>query len=61
MSKNIIYKQEDIFRDIEGDEENILMTIPPEVCEKMGWSPGDTLSISVTEEGSISIKKVKDG
>lgn len=61
MSKNIIYKQEDIFQDIEGDDENVLMTIPPEVCEKMGWSPGDTLSVSVTEEGSISIKKVTDG
>ena len=56
MSKVITYKAEDIFEDIEGDEENVLMNIPPEILERMGWGPGDTLNISV-EDGVISISK----
>jgi len=56
MSKVITYKAEDIFEDIEGDEENVLMNIPPEILERMGWGTGDTLNISV-EDGVISISK----
>jgi hypothetical protein len=56
MTKVITYKAEDIFQDIEGDEENVLMNIPPEILERMGWQPGDTLSISI-EDGVISISK----
>jgi bifunctional DNA-binding transcriptional regulator/antitoxin component of YhaV-PrlF toxin-antitoxin module len=58
MSKVITYKVEDIFEDIEGDDKNVLMNIPPEVSEKMGWVPGDVLKINV-EEGVISITKVE--
>ena len=61
MSKTITYKASDIFQDIEGDEENVLMTIPPEIREKMGWKEGDTLKISVLENGAISITKVENG
>ena len=56
MTKVITYKAEDIFEDIEGDEENVLMNIPPEILERMGWVTGDTLNISV-EDGVISISK----
>ncbi len=56
MTKVITYKAEDIFEDIEGDEENVLMNIPPEILERMGWGTGDTLNISV-EDGVISISK----
>ena len=55
------YKVEDIFQDIEDDPENVLMTIPPEICEKLGWKVGDTLIIETTEDSCISIKKVKNG
>ena len=58
MSKVITYKVEDIFEDIEGDDENVLMNIPPEISEKMGWVPGDVLKINI-EEGVISITKVE--
>lgn len=58
MSKNIIYKAEDIFQDIEGDNDNVLMTIPPEIREKMGWEEGDLLKVKVLDEGGISIEKV---
>jgi AbrB family looped-hinge helix DNA binding protein len=60
MTKTITYKVEDIFQDIEGDDKNVLMTIPPEICEQMGWNPGDVLQIQVKEEGSISIIKVEN-
>ena len=56
MTKIITYKVEDIFEDIEGDDKNVLMNIPPEVSERMGWKPGDVLKITV-EDGQISITK----
>ena len=56
MSKVITYKVEDIFQDIEGDPENVNMTIPPEISERMGWTEGDILKITV-EDGQISITK----
>lgn len=59
MTKIITYKVEDIFQDIEGDPDNVLMNIPPEVSERMGWQPGDKLKITV-EDGVISITKVKE-
>lgn len=61
MSKIITYKVEDIFQDIEGDPDNVNMTIPPEISERMGWIEGDILKITV-EDGQISIsKKEPDG
>ena len=59
MSKVITYKVEDIFEDIEGDDDNVLMNIPPEVSERMGWKPGDTLRITV-ENGNLTIVKVEE-
>lgn len=58
MTKIMTYKVEDIFQDIEGDKDNVLMNIPPEVSERMGWKPGDVLKINVLEDGGISIEKV---
>lgn len=60
MAKIITYHVEDIFEDIDGDEENVLMKIPPEVCEKMGWKPGDSLNITQGEDGAISITKIEN-
>lgn len=52
------YKVEDIFEDIEGDEENVLMNIPPEVAERAGFKPGDILVINKDPDGhGIIIKK----
>ena len=56
MTKIITYKVEDIFEDIEGDDKNVLMNIPPEAAERAGWKPGDILKITV-EDGQISITK----
>lgn len=52
----LIFKAEEIFEDIPGDPDNVIMKLPPELCERMGWNEGDTLDITV-EDGSISIKK----
>jgi len=59
MTNTITYKVEDIFKDIEGDDKNVLMNIPPEVSERMGWKPGDTLRITV-EDGNLTIIKVEE-
>jgi len=59
MTNTITYKVEDIFEDIEGDDKNVLMNIPPEVSERMGWKPGDTLRITV-EDGNLTIVKVEE-
>lgn len=55
------YPVNEIFQDIEGDKENILMNIPPEVVEELGWKPGDVLKIEVLKEGGVAISKVKNG
>jgi len=60
MVNRLLYNADDIFQDIEGDPENVTMTIPPEVYEAMGWNEGDTLKI-VVEKGVMSITKVVDG
>jgi hypothetical protein len=57
MTKTITYKAEDIFQNIEGDEKNVLMTIPPEVAERAGFEPGDVLKIEILEDGALSITK----
>jgi AbrB family looped-hinge helix DNA binding protein len=54
------FKQEDIFQDIEGDPENVLMTIPPEIMEKMGWKEGDTIKVLLGDQGTIIIEKIKE-
>lgn len=60
MTDKKVYNVEDIFKDIDGDPDNVMLQIPPEICEKMNWEPGTVLNISVTETG-IVLEKVKDG
>jgi len=50
------YNVDDIFEDIPGDPENVIMKIPPEILEANGWKTGDTISITV-EEGSLILSK----
>jgi hypothetical protein len=52
----LIFKAEDIFEDIPGDADNVMMKIPPEICESQGWKEGDTLNIKL-EDGAIIISK----
>lgn len=55
------YPVEEIFHDIDGDPNNVLMNIPPEIAEEMGWKPGDVLKIEVLKEGGVAISKVENG
>jgi len=57
----IEYKVEEIFEDDPNNPENVLMKIPDEISEKMGWKPGDVLRITQDEKGNISITKSNDG
>lgn len=58
---NKAYPVEEVFQDIKGDSENVLMNIPPEIAEQLGWKPGDVLKIEVLKEGGVVISKVNDG
>lgn len=53
------FKADDIFKDIPGDEKNVIMQIPEEVSEKMGWIPGDTLRILLGDQGTVIIEKAE--
>jgi len=50
------YTAEDIFEDIPGDPDNVMMKIPPEILERNGWKEGDTLNVKL-EDGAIIITK----
>ena len=51
------YNVEDIFEDIAGDPDNVLMKIPPEISEKLGLKEGD--KVEVKQEGeSLIITKI---
>jgi hypothetical protein len=56
MEKNT-FLVEELFEDIPGDPDNVIMKIPPEICEAQGWKEGDTLNVKV-EDGAIVISKV---
>jgi hypothetical protein len=52
----LIFKSEEIFEEIEGDPDNILMKIPQEILDLNGWKEGDQLTIKV-QDNSIVISK----
>lgn len=52
----LTFNAEDIFEDIPGDPDNVILKFPPEVLEQTGWKEGDTLTVSVVD-GAISISK----
>ena len=54
---NKTYLVEELFEDIEGDPDNVIFKIPPEICELQDWKEGDTLNIKV-EDGAMIISKV---
>ena len=56
---NFTFNAEDIFTDIPDDPDNVNMTIPPEILEKMGWKEGDVLSVEWSE-GQIVLSKKEE-
>ena len=55
--EQFIFTAEDIFQDIPGDPDNVMMKFPDEVLKLTGWKEGDTLDIKV-EDGKIVVTKV---
>ncbi len=55
-TNNHVYLAEEIFEDIPGDPDNVVMKIPPEILEKTGWKEGDTLTVKL-EDNAIVISK----
>lgn len=51
------YTVNELFEDIPGDSENVIMKLPPEICEAQGWVEGDTINITV-ENGAMVLSKV---
>ena len=51
------YKYNEIFEDLEGENGDILLKIPQEICEAEGWKVGDTISIKV-EGDALVLSKV---
>ena len=54
--EKLTFLAEEIFEDIPGDPDNVIMKIPPEILERNGWKEGDTLNIKF-EDGAIVISK----
>ncbi len=52
----LTFNAEDLFEEIPGDPDNVILKFPPEVLEHTGWKEGDTLDITV-EDGAIVVKK----
>jgi formylmethanofuran dehydrogenase subunit D len=50
------FNAEEIFEEIPGDPDNIMLKFPPEMLEQTGWKEGDTLNIRI-EEGKLIITK----
>ena len=43
---------------LEEDENgDLVLIIPPQILDAMEWKEGDSLDISLTENGSICLKK----
>jgi hypothetical protein len=53
----LTYTVDELFEDIPGDPDNVIMKLPPEVCEQQGWKEGDTINIEV-KDGAMILSKV---
>lgn len=54
--EKFVFNAEEIFEEIPGDPDNVIMKFPPELLEKTGWKDGDTLDITL-EDGAIIVTK----
>lgn len=54
--EKLVFNAEEIFEEIPGDPDNVILKFPPELLERTGWKDGDTLDITV-EDGAIVISK----
>jgi hypothetical protein len=52
MSKSKMYSYDELFQEIPGDTENILLRFPQEFLEETGWMEGTVVNITVEDTGS---------
>jgi AbrB family looped-hinge helix DNA binding protein len=53
------YKVEDIFEDIPDDPKNVTMTIPEPIRDEIGLKEGDSIKVSVGDQGTLIIEKLQ--
>lgn len=53
------YTYEEVFQEIEGDPDNVLVNFPTEVLEQAGWKEGDLLEVEASN-GILSFKIKKN-
>lgn len=53
-----VYLASDIFIEIPDDPENVMMVIPPEICEAAGLETGDTIVVKAEDNKIILSKPV---
>ncbi len=58
QARTWVFDKEEIFKEITDDPDNTLMTIPPEVSEAVGLTPGDTVKIEIGDQGTMIINKI---
>jgi hypothetical protein len=54
-----VYNYDDIFEEIPGDPDHILLKFPPEMLEGLDWQPGDVLQLELIN-GSLHVRKKDD-
>lgn len=52
----LTFNADEIFEDIPGDPDNVIMKIPPEIIESTGWQEGDILNVEIVGEGIVISK-----
>lgn len=62
MEKNmkpLLFEAKDLFEEIPGDPDNVLLKLPPELIRSTRWKDGDILDINL-EDGAIHIVKLNE-
>ena len=54
--KKYTFEAKEIFQEIPDDPENVIMTIPEEIRNELGWKEGDSINIKA-EDGQIILTK----
>jgi len=56
MNPKKTYLVEELFEDIPGDPDNVILKIPQEICDAQGWVEGTELDVTA-EQGLLILKK----
>ena len=60
MAKSTKKSDGTVFEVITQEDENgdLVIPLPPELLEKLGWKPGDTIDFSVDNQGRYICRKL---